>query len=158
MSNYITNAAVHDQTEITSIEAVLLKSQLRWARACLQNGVHRLPKIALNDELSNGHRDKGAPKKYYEDSLKKTLGNCHTDHHQRSTLTGDHTVHQVASTFEDFRRANLKEKCHRRKIRGASASIPDQNPNCSRCSRTWLSCIGAVGHQWACCRRGQPPS
>ena len=162
-SNYICNVKVFDQAEITSIEAMLLKSQLQWAGHVSRMGDHRLPKIALYGELSTGYCDRGVPKKRFKDSLKKTLSTCHIDHHQWSTPTADHqvwycTVHQVISTFEDSCRANLREKCCRKKIQGASEAIPDQLFNCSSCGRTCLSHIGIVSHQHACSQHGQPPS
>ena len=130
-------------------------------RACLQNeGRHCLPKIALYGELSTGHRDRGAPKKRYKDSLPKTLGTCHIDHHQWLTFAAErqpwrHTVHQVDSTIEDSRGANLWEKRRRGKIRGASPAMSDQTFNRSRCGRTCLSHVGLDGHQRACSRHGQ---
>ena len=79
---------------------------------------HHLPKVALYGELSFAHHDRGAPKKCYKVSFKKTLSTGHTDHHQWSTLATDHqdrhrTIHQVVSTFKDSRRVNLREKHHR---------------------------------------------
>ena len=73
--------------------------------------------------------------KRFKDSLKKTLGTCHIDHHQWLTLAADRqawcrTVHQVISTFEDSHRANLREKRVRKKIQGASVAIPDQTFVC----------------------------
>ena len=116
-------------------------------------------KIALYSELSTGHRDRGAPKKHFKNFLKKTLGTCHIDHHQQSTLPADHqawcrTVHQVISSFEDSHRANLREKHRKRKIQGASAAIPDQTFYCSCCGWTCLSLISLVNHQNACSRYG----
>jgi len=162
-SDYVTNVEVLEQAEIISIEAMLLKSQLRWAGHVSRMEEHRLPKIALYGELSTGHRDRGAPKKRYKDSLKKSLGACHIDHRQWSTLAADrqawrHTVHQAVSSFEDSRRSNLKEKRRMKKDREASAAVPDQTFDCSRCGRTCLSRIGLVSHQRACSRRGQPLS
>ena len=159
---------VLDQAEITSIEVILLESQLWWAGHVSRIRANRLPKIALYGELSTGYCDRGAPKKCFKDSFKKTLGTCHIDHHQWSTLAADHqtwccTVHQVISTFEYSRRANLKEKCHRRKIQGASVARPDQtrpdqNFNWRYCSWTCLSRISLVNHQYACSQPGEPPS
>lgn len=162
-SDYVTNVEVLEQAGIASIEAMLLKSQLRWAGHVSRMEDHRLPKIALYGELSSGHRDRGAPKKRYKDSLKKSLGVCHIDHHQWSTLAADrqawrYTVHQAVSSFEDSCRANLKEKRRRRKDQIASAAASDQTFDCSHCGRTCLSRIGLVSHQRACSRRGQPPS
>ncbi|XP_037780222.1 uncharacterized protein LOC119576642 [Penaeus monodon] len=162
-SDYVTNVEVLEQAEIISIEAMLLKSQLCWAGHVSRMEEHRLPKIALYGELSTGQRDRGAPKKRYKDSLKKSLGACHIDHRQWSTLAADrqawrHTVHQAVSSFEDSRRSNLKEKRRMKKDRKASAAVSDQTFDCSRCGRTCLSRIGLVSHQRACSRRGQPLS
>ncbi|XP_063614375.1 uncharacterized protein LOC134787527 [Penaeus indicus] len=162
-SDYVTNVEVFEQAEISSIEAMLLKSQLCWAGHVSRMEEHRLPKIALYGELSTGHRDRGAPKKRYKDSLKKSLGACQIDHRQWSTLAADrqawcHTVHQAVASFEDSHRSNLKEKRRTRKDREASAAVPDQTFDCSRCGRTCLSRIGLVSHQRACSRRGQPLS
>ena len=49
-------------------------------RACCQDGRHRLPKIILYGELSSGLRNRGAPKKRYKDTLKKSLGACNISH------------------------------------------------------------------------------
>ncbi|XP_063600256.1 uncharacterized protein LOC134776430 [Penaeus indicus] len=162
-SDYVTNVEILEQAEISSIEAMLLKSQLRWAGHVSRMEEHRLPKIALYGELSTGHRDGGAPKKRYKDSLKKSLGACQIDHRQWSTLAADrqawrHTVHQAVASFEDSRRSNLKEKRRTRKDREASAAVPDQTFDCSRCGRICLSRIGLVSHQCACSRRRQPLS
>ena len=76
-SNYVSHLEVLDQVKITAM----------MGRACLQNGGrHRLAKIALYGELSTGYHDRGAPKKCFKASLKKTLCTCHIDHHQWSTF------------------------------------------------------------------------
>ena len=161
-SDYVSNVEVLEQTEITSIEAILLKSQLSWAGHVSRMDDHRLPKIALYGELSAGHRNRGAPKKRYKDSPKKSLGACHIDRRQWSTLAADrvtwrHIIHQAVSSFEDSRKNNLREKRCRRKNREASAAtVPGVTFDCSRCGRTCLSRIGLVSHERACSRRGQP--
>ncbi|XP_037793440.1 uncharacterized protein LOC119588873 [Penaeus monodon] len=49
---------------------------------------------------------------------------------------------RAVSSFEDSRRSNLKEKRRMKKDREASAAVPDQTFDCSRCGRTCLSRIG----------------
>ena len=73
-SDYITNIVVLERADITSIEAMLLKIQLRWAGHVARMEDHRLPKIILYGELSSGLRNRGAPKKRYKNTLKKSLG------------------------------------------------------------------------------------
>ena len=74
-NKYVSNVEVLDQAEIISKEAMLLKSQLQWAGHVSRIRGHRLPKIAQYSKLSTGYHDRGAPKKHFKDSLKKT---CNT--------------------------------------------------------------------------------
>jgi len=88
-------------------------------------------RLTLYGELSSGHRDRGAPKKRYKDSLRKSLGVCHIDWSQWSALAVDraawrYTVHQAVSSFEASRKEDLREKRCRRKIRAAPAATWDQ--------------------------------
>ncbi|XP_037779487.1 uncharacterized protein LOC119576032 [Penaeus monodon] len=136
-SDYVTNVEVLEQAEIISIEAMLLKSQLRWAGHVSRMEEHRLPKIALYGKLSTGHRDRGAPKKRYKDSLKKSLG---------------------ASTLTTPRVKNLKEKRRMKKDREASAAVPDQTLTAVAAAGTCLSRIGLAQATSALHRRGQPLS
>ena len=46
---------------------------------------HGLPKIVMFGELSTGHRERGAPKKRFRDSLKKSLTTCNIDHRPGAT-------------------------------------------------------------------------
>ena len=153
-SDYVTNVEVLEQAMIASIEAMLLKAQLGWAGHVSRMEDYRLPKITLYGKLSSGHRDRGAPKKRYKDSLRMSLGVCHIDCSQWSALAADraawrYTVHQAVSSFEASRKEDLREKRYRRKIRAASAatSEPGQTFDCRNCGRTCLSRIGLVSHQ-----------
>ena len=148
-SDYITNVEVLEQAEVTSIEAMLMKSKLRWAKHVYRMGDYRLPMMILYGELSTGYRDRRGVKRRYKNSLKKPLSTCHIDHSQWSTLVADcgtwhHIIHQAASSFDNSRRINLKEKRCRRKNREASTVVLDITFNCSRCGRTCLSRIGQL--------------
>ena len=101
-SDFITNVEVLEQAEVPSIEAMILKYQLRWAGHVSRMEDHRLPKIVLYGELSTGHRARGAPKKRFKDSLKRSLTTCNIDHKQWSVLAADrvawrHSIHQAAA-------------------------------------------------------------
>ena len=94
---------------------MILKYQLRWAGHVSRMEDHRLPKIVLYGELSTGHRERGAPKKRFKDSLKRSLTTCNIDHKQWSDLAADrvawrHTIHQAAAQFEADRRNSLKDE------------------------------------------------
>ena len=70
-TDFVTNIEVLEMAMVTSIEALLLKIQLRWAGHVYMMENHRLPKVILYGELSTGHRDKGAPRKRYNDTFEK---------------------------------------------------------------------------------------
>ena len=160
-SDYINNLKVLERADMTSIETMLLKTQLRWAGHVFRMDDHRLPKITLFGELSSGHRNRGAPKKRFKDSLKKSLGACDINHLEWSTLAGDrstwrHTINKAASSFEATRRSLIEEKRQRRKHRAASTPNPDETFSCCHCNRACRSRIGLISHERACRKRGQP--
>ena len=76
---------------------------------------HRLPKIVMYGELSTGHRERGAPKKRFKDSLKKSLSTRNVNHKKWSDLATDrgtwrHTINQATAQFEEDRRKVLKDR------------------------------------------------
>ncbi|KAI8491008.1 hypothetical protein Bbelb_314270 [Branchiostoma belcheri] len=134
-SDYVTNVEVLERAGILSIEAMLLKIQLRWAGHVSRMEGHGLPMIVLYGELSTGQRNRGAPKKRFKDCprrsiSRKSLSSCNIDHSQWSALATDravwrHTVHESVSAFERRRRTALKEKRSKRKNRTVTAPTPD---------------------------------
>ena len=154
-SDFITNVEVLELAEVSSIEAMILKYQLRWAGHVSRMEDHRLPTIVMFGELSSGHRERGAPKKRFKDTLNKSLTACNIDHRQWSDLAADRvawrqTIHQAAGQFEVDRKNSLKEKRQRMKARAASTTTPNISFPCSHCSRPCLSGIGLVSHERAC--------
>ena len=75
-SDFVTNIDVFEMAQVT----MLLKTQLRWAGHVSRMENHHLPKIVLYGELFTGHRDKGAPRKRYRDTLKRFLATCDIDY------------------------------------------------------------------------------
>ena len=158
-SDYITNLIVLEQADITSIEAMLLKVQLRWAGHVSRMEDHRLPKIILYGELSSGLRNKGAPKKRYKDTLKKSLGACNISHLEWTTLAEDggawrRTISKAASSFESSRMSAIEAKRQRRKNNAATTPNPDETFTCCHCNRTCRSRVGLISHERACRKRG----
>ena len=119
-SDFITNVEVLEQAKVSSIEAMILKYQLQWAGHVSRMEDHRLPKMVMFGELSTAHRERGAPKKRFKNSLKKSLSTCNIDHKQWSDLAADrvawhHTIHQAVAQFEMDRRNLLKDRKQRRR-------------------------------------------
>ena len=129
-SDYITNVEVLQQAGITSVEAMLMKTQLRWAGHVSRMEDHRLPKIVLYGELSTGHRDRGAPKKRYKDSLKKSLSTCHIDHRQWSALAADRGLGDMPFTSQSPPlRATVRLPSRRSAVGGRTVSPQHQPRN-----------------------------
>ena len=157
----VNNITVLERANITSIEAMLLKIQLRWAGHVSRMEDHRLPKIVLYGELSTGHTNRGAPKKRFKDTLKRSLSVADIDHHEWSTLAENrsswrNTITKAASRFESRRRASVTELKQRRKERAAMTPTPDNTFSCCHCNCACRSRIGLISHERACRKRGQP--
>ncbi|KAJ7427317.1 hypothetical protein WISP_08139 [Willisornis vidua] len=91
---------------VISIEAMLMRTQPRWAWHVSRIEDHPPPKIVLYDELVPYCPKRGALKKRYKDSLKQHLSLGHIDWPQWSTLASRrdswrHTIHDAASSFEN---------------------------------------------------------
>ena len=56
-----------------SVEAMLVKSQLRWAGHVVRMPDDRLPKAVFYGELTSGKRKRGGQKLHYKDVLKRHL-------------------------------------------------------------------------------------
>ncbi|KAL2103211.1 hypothetical protein ACEWY4_000079 [Coilia grayii] len=133
--DFVTNVKVLEQAKTTSIVAMLIMSQLRWAGHASRMEDHSLPKITLHGELSTGHCDRGAARRRYKDCLKKSLG--------ASALTS-------SSGQADSHRASLADEREAEEPYATPALHPDQTFPCSCCGRACLSRIGPASHQRAC--------
>ncbi|XP_064495874.1 uncharacterized protein LOC135405089 [Pseudopipra pipra] len=158
-SDYVTNTSVLEQAAVTSIEAMLMRTQLRWAGHVSRMKDHRLPKILLYGELATGCRMRGTPKKRYKDSLKQHRSLGHIDHHNWSTLASNretwrHAIYNAAVSFENTRRITLEEKRQRRKNRVLQNTPSKESFCCAFCNRICLSRIGLISHQHACSKCG----
>ena len=87
--DYITNIQVLQTAKCISIEAMLLKIQLRWVGHVSRMEDHRLPKITFFGELASGFRDVGGQYKRYKDTLKKGLISSGIDHENWETTSRD---------------------------------------------------------------------
>ena len=72
----VTNLQVLDRPNAVSIEALLLKAQLRWTGHVIRMDASHIPPQILYGELVRGSRKKVWPKKRYKDCIKETLKQC----------------------------------------------------------------------------------
>ena len=80
------------RTNTTSTEAILLRTQLRWAGHVVRIDDNHLLKAVMYGELSTRKHDKGAPYKRFKDSLKKSLLICNINRQLWETQATDHVA------------------------------------------------------------------
>ncbi|KAK2547400.1 hypothetical protein P5673_032622 [Acropora cervicornis] len=107
-------------------------------------------------ELSQGKRDRGAPRKRFKDQLKRQLTQAGIDHSEWEALAEDReewrgTIKTAADNFEEGRKTAAAEKRQGRKD-SASQPVTDTTLTCPSCSRACRSRIGLHSHQRACRR------
>lgn len=154
--DYVINEEVTDRASMTSIEAMLMVRQLRWAGHVSRMEDSRMPKTVFYSELRQGKRDHGAPRKRFKDLLKRQLTQAGIDHRKWEQLAENRlgwrtATKSAANNFEELRIAATQEKRQRRKY---SAKQPASNQNyvCPKCSRACRSRIGLQSHLRACRR------
>ena len=145
-----TNTEVFKRTNCISIEAMLLKSCLRWTGHVIRMEDQRIPKQLLFGELEQGHRRQGRPCKRFKDTVKAGLQWCDIPPTELVATALDRqrwrTLTQSASS------ALEEEHCHQaqsaRERRHLAACIPATNANfqCPDCARLCKSRIGLQSH------------
>ena len=115
-----------------------------------------MPKAVFYGELSQGKRDRGAPRKCFKDQLKRQLTQAGIDHSEWEALAEDReewrgTIKTATDNFEEGRKTVAAEKRQRRKDY-ASQPVSDTTFTCPSCSRACRSRVGLHSHQRACRR------
>ena len=134
-----TNTEVFKRTNCISIEAMLLKSCLRWTGHVIRMEDQRIPKQLLFGELEQGHRRQGRPCKRFKDTVKAGLQWCDIPPTELVATALDRqrwrTLSQSASSaLEEERRHQAQSARERRHL---AACIPATNANfqCPDCAR-----------------------
>ena len=131
----VTNAEVLKRTNCISIEAMLLKSCLRWTGHVIRMEDHSIPKQLLFGELEQGLRRQGRPCKLFKDTVKaglKWYGIPPTelvatalDRQRWRTLT------QTASSALEEERRYLAQSARERRHLAASIPVTAANSQCA---------------------------
>ena len=122
----VTNTEVFKRTNCISIEAMLLKSCLRWTGHVIRMEDHQIPKQLLFGELEQGHRKQGRPCKRFKDTVKVGLKWCHIPPTELVATALDRqrwrTLTQSASSLQEKERRYQAQSTRER--RHLAASIP----------------------------------
>ena len=143
---------VLDRAECTSIEAILIKAQLRWVgHVMIRMDGHRMLRQLLYGELEAGKRKQGRPRKRYKDTVKGNLQWCGIHPKELEAAASDRShwcsLTRTASTrFEDDRRQSLMA-AYERRHRACSADITTTEFQCPTCSRLCASRLGLQSNQ-----------
>ena len=156
----VSNLQILDMAESTSIEAVILKSRLRWVGHVIRMEDNRLPKQLMFGELASGKRKQGRPLKRFKDRVKSSMSHSEITLKELEPRAHDRTGWRVLTrhaidTFEERRRTQIEEAfLERRKVSAYASSNLRLFP-CLHCPRTCKFRIGLHSHLRAHGRREQ---
>jgi exonuclease III len=154
-----TNNSILQETNSSSIEAMIIKHQLRWTGHVVRMPDSRLPKQIMYSQLRNGQRNQGGQFKRYKDVLKANMKKCQIDTDDWENVAMDRrvwrqSIYQGSQHFEQQRRRQLDDKRNRRREqeRLQEAGLQQQRPAdggwvCLHCGRVCGSRIGLFSHQ-----------
>ena len=137
------NTEVLKIAQTISIEAYLIKAQLRWTDHVLRMENVRLPKDQLYGELKGGSRFIGGQSKRFKDTLKHCLSVCNIDTDKWESTAQDRiqwksSVQDGSNVFENERVATAEEK-RKKKKSNAIAAIICTGHHQTHVYRVWLS-------------------
>lgn len=146
-----TNNSILDEAESTSIEAMIIKSQMRWAGHVTRMADCRLPKQILYSELEEGQRTRGGQRKRFKDVLKNNLKRCFIrtetwENRARSRGEWRKAICDGVEIFEERRREHREELRSARKHRQQTQTHQGTSLICPVCQKGCLSKIGLFSH------------
>ena len=97
------------------IEAILMKTQMRWCGHVFRMADYRLPKAVLYSQLASGKRKAGGQHLRYKDVLKRHLSACSIpfdqwEKHAQTRSAWRSTLSTAVNQFEENRLIALDEK------------------------------------------------
>ena len=127
--DYITNEEVLARADTTSVEAMLMLRHLRWAGHVTRMASSSMPKAVFYRELSQGKRDRGAPRKRFKDQLKRQLTQACIDHSEWEALAEDREEWRgrIKTTADNFEEEKKNGSC-----RETAATKGLREPTCDR--------------------------
>ena len=145
----VPNTEVLHRANMPGVEALIIKTQLRWVGHVVRMDDTRLPKMIFISELTSGTRNTGRPLKRFKDCLKASLGACGLSTPNWETLAVDRCawrlgVHRGVQAFEKKRLQDLDRKRQARKERKPDPTVAVA---CPQCGRICASSFGLRSHR-----------
>ena len=142
-----------DRAETTSIEAMILKAQLRWTGHVIRMDDSRIPKQLIYSELCHGKKKRGRPQKRFKDNVKVNVKYADIPPNQLEKRAqergGWRTLTKLAcENFERTRHKDIAEARSRRKAATAAVSREQSQFQfiCQHCGQPCRSRIGLLSH------------
>ncbi|VDL99129.1 unnamed protein product [Schistocephalus solidus] len=149
----IPDTEVLDHTGILSIHAMLRQLQLRWTDHLVRMDDERQPRRLFYGDVTTGARRQGDPKRYYKDTLMKSLKQLQINLGNREDLAMDipawrRFVKTGAAIYEANRITAAKAKIAPSKSPAPPINIFDAQalPTYPRCQRIFSARIGLRTH------------
>ena len=147
--DHIPNVEVLRRANMSSIEATLTASQLRWTGHIIRMNDSRLTKAVFYGELTEGKRLRGGQRLRYKDVVKRHLKATHTtvDHCETLAKYRQQWI-QAIHTGQSHIEEKIQQKYqHDQNLRHG---LPDPSAPvvfCVNCGRGFKSQIGLFSHQ-----------
>ena len=151
--DHISNVDVLRQANMSSIEAILTASQLRWTGHITRMSSETLPKTVFYGELFSGKCLRGGQRLRYKDVRKRHLKATHIPVNTWESTAHDRqqwrrAIHQGKIHIEEkLTQKYLHEHDRRHGLLGASISIP--TVFCDDCDRVFVAQRGLNYHRRA---------
>ena len=138
----VSNLQVFDMAEATSIEAMILKSRLRWVGHVIRMEDNR-PKQLMFGELASGKQKQGRLLKRFKDCVKASISHPEITLKELELCAHDRTgwralTKHAMDTFEERLCTQIEEARERRKLSADASGNPRFFP-CPHCPRTCKS-------------------
>ena len=147
----VSNSEVLLRTGSASIEATLIKAQMRWSGHVIRMDSTRLPRQVLYSELSTGKRNTGRPRKRFKDNLKCYLKTAQADPKNLERTAADRLAWRALT--KEAGKAADEDRCARKeaaKARRAARALQPPDPasaaTCAICGRVCASAFGLRSH------------
>ena len=153
----ITNTAVLNQANMTSIHSLLCQRRLRWLGHVHRMEDGRIPKDILYGELASGHRPVGRPVLRFKDVCKRDLKAAEINLSSWKEYASNRDdwrskVKDCVKKNEERRRQDAQEKRTRRKQRQLEPKEPSTFI-CVYCLKDCHAKIGLLSHNKFCKKR-----